>query len=186
MRIIAGALKGRRLYPPESLPVRPTTDMARESLFDILNNYVDYEDCDVLDLFAGTGAVSLEFVSRGARTVTAVDSHAGCVDFIKRSAIQFSASNLRAVRSDVFELMKRAYMSFDIVFADPPYELETLPTLPDLLFQSGLLREGGIFVLEHSKRYAFDAHPHFWQHRRYGKVNFTFFADTQQEADTKE
>ena len=105
MRIIAGKLRGRRLNPPQSLPVRPTTDMARESLFNILNNYVDYEDCSVLDLFAGTGAMSFEFVSRGARDVTAIDIHTQCVEFIRQSALQFAVSNLRAVRADVFDLL---------------------------------------------------------------------------------
>lgn len=177
MRIIAGTLKGRRLNPPESLPVRPTTDMARESLFDILNNYVDYEDCEVLDLFAGTGAISLEFVSHGAKAVTAVDQNAACVDYIKRTALQLKVENLRVVRSDVFDLLKRAYMKFDIVFADPPYDLETLPTLPNLVFEKELLKPDGIFILEHSKRHSFEDHPRFWQQRRYGKVNFTFFAN---------
>ncbi len=176
MRIIAGFLKGRRLNPPASLPVRPTTDMARESLFNILNNYVDYESCAVMDLFAGTGAVSLEFVSRGAREVTSIDINAQCTDFIKDSARQFGIKNLHVVRSDVFDMLKRAYKKFDIVFADPPYALEALPQLPDLIFDQDLLTEDGIFVLEHPREYQFEQHPHFWQHRNYGKVNFTFFA----------
>ena len=177
MRIIAGKLRGRRLNPPQSLPVRPTTDMARESLFNILNNYVDYEDCSVLDLFAGTGAMSFEFVSRGARDVTAIDIHTQCVEFIRQSALQFAVSNLRAVRADVFDLLKRANRSFDIVFADPPYAAEGLATLPDLVFSGNLLTEDGIFILEHPREYQFEDHPHFWQHRNYGKVNFTFFAN---------
>lgn len=183
MRIIAGNLRGRRLNPPTTLPVRPTTDMARESLFNILNNYVDYDECDVLDLFAGTGAVSMEFVSRGAREVTAVDINAQCVEFIKSSAQQFGVGNLRVVRSDVFDLLKRAYKKFDIVFADPPYALENLDRLPDLVFEKELLTPDGIFVLEHPREYQFEEHPRFWQHRHYGKVNFTFFAQTLAEED---
>ena len=178
MRIIAGSLKGRRLNPPTTLPVRPTTDMARESLFNILNNYVDYE---VMDLFAGTGAVSFEFVSRGAKDVTSVDSNSQCIDFIKSSAAHFGVNNLRAVRSDVFDLLKRAYKQFDIIFADPPYALETLPQLPDLIFNSNVLTEDGIFILEHPREFEFEEHPHFWQHRHYGKVNFTFFAQKLDE-----
>lgn len=178
MRIIAGTLRGRRLNPPTTLPVRPTTDMARESLFNILNNYVDYDECAVLDLFAGTGAVSLEFVSRGAKEVTAVDINAQCVDFIKSAAQQFHVNNLHVVRSDVFDLLKRAYKKFDIVFADPPYALEDLAKLPDLVFEKDLLTPDGIFVLEHPREFSFEEHPHFWQHRHYGKVNFTFFAQT--------
>lgn len=181
MRIIAGLLKGRRLKPPTSLPVRPTTDMARESLFNILNNYVDYEDCSVLDLFAGTGAVSLEFISRGVKDVTSIDVNAQCTDFIKDTARQFNINNIHVVRSDVFDLIKRAYKKFDIVFADPPYALENLSKLPDLIFEHNLLSEDGIFILEHPREYQFDEHPHFWQHRNYGKVNFTFFAQKLDE-----
>ncbi len=176
MRIIAGSLRGRRLNPPASLPVRPTTDMARESLFNILNNYVDYEDCTVMDLFAGTGAVSFEFISRGVKEVTSVDINNQCIEFIKQSAQHMRVSNLHAVRSDVFDLLKRAYKKFDIIFADPPYALDTLPQLPDLVFGSNILTDDGIFILEHPREFQFEEHPHFWQHRNYGKVNFTFFA----------
>ncbi len=176
MRIISGTLKGRRLNPPANLPVRPTTDMAREGLFNILNNYVDYEDCSVMDLFAGTGAMSVEFVSRGVREVTAVDINNACTDYIKLEAQRLELRNLRVVRADVFDLLKRANRKFDIVFADPPYALEGLETLPDLVFEHQVLNEDGIFILEHPREYSFEEHPHFWQHRNYGKVNFTFFA----------
>ena len=181
MRIIAGNLRGRRLNPPQNLPVRPTTDMARESLFNILNNYVDYEDCAVMDLFAGTGAVSLEFVSRGAREVTSIDINAQCTDFIKQSASQFGVKNLHVVRADVFDLLKRANRKFDIVFADPPYALEELATLPNLVFERQVLTDDGIFILEHPREFQFEEHPHFWQPRNYGKVNFTFFANKLDE-----
>ena len=181
MRIIAGTLRGRRLNPPQNLPVRPTTDMARESLFNILNNYVDYEECSVMDLFAGTGAVSMEFVSRGAREVTSIDINVQCTDFIKQSAAQFGVKNLHVVRADVFDLLKRANRKFDIVFADPPYALEGLATLPDLVFERQVLTDDGIFILEHPGEFSFEEHPHFWQHRSYGKVNFTFFANKLDE-----
>lgn len=181
MRIIAGTLRGRRLNPPQNLPVRPTTDMARESLFNILNNYVDYEECSVMDLFAGTGAVSMEFVSRGAREVTSIDINVQCTDFIKQSAAQFGVKNLHVVRADVFDLLKRANRKFDIVFADPPYALEGLPTLPDIVFDREVLTDDGIFILEHPGEFSFEEHPHFWQHRSYGKVNFTFFANKLDE-----
>ena len=176
MRIIAGTLKGRRLNPPANLPVRPTTDMAREGLFNILNNYVDYEDCTVMDLFAGTGAMSVEFISRGAREVTSVDINNACAEYIKSEAQRLELRNLRVVRADVFDLLKRANRKFDIVFADPPYAIEGLQTLPDLVFEHQLLNDDGIFILEHPREYTFEEHPHFWQHRNYGKVNFTFFA----------
>lgn len=176
MRIISGKLKGRRLNPPANLPVRPTTDMAREGLFNILNNYVDYEDCTVMDLFTGTGAVSMEFLSRGVRVVTAVDINNACTEYVKLEAQRLNLRNLHVVRTDVFDLLKRANRKFDIVFADPPYALEGLATLPDLVFEHQLLTEDGIFILEHPREYSFEEHPHFWQHRNYGKVNFTFFA----------
>lgn len=176
MRIIAGTLKGRRLNPPANLPVRPTTDMARESLFNILNNYVDFEECSVMDLFAGTGAMSVEFISRGAREVTAVDINNACTEYIKSEAKRLELRNLRVVRADVFDLLKRANRKFDLVFADPPYAIEGLETLPDLVFDHQLLTDDGIFILEHPREYSFEEHPRFWQHRNYGKVNFTFFA----------
>ena len=176
MRIVAGTLKGRRLNPPANLPVRPTTDMAREGLFNILNNYVDFDECMVMDLFAGTGAMSVEFISRGAREVTAIDINNACTDYIKSEAQRLELRNLRVVRADVFDLLKRANRKFDIVFADPPYALEGLETLPDLVFEHQVLNEDGIFILEHPREYSFEEHPHFWQHRNYGKVNFTFFA----------
>ncbi|MBP9990236.1 MAG: 16S rRNA (guanine(966)-N(2))-methyltransferase RsmD [Bacteroidales bacterium] len=176
MRIIAGSLKGRRLNPPDNLPVRPTTDMARESLFNILNNYVDYEECSVMDLFAGTGAVSVEFLSRGAKDVTSIEINNQCTDFIKETAQRLNLTNLHVVRADVFDLLKRAYKKFDIIFADPPYALKDLPQLPDIVFSKDILTEDGIFILEHPKEYDFSEHPNFWQHRNYGKVNFTFFA----------
>lgn len=176
MRIIAGSLRGRRLNPPANLPVRPTTDMARESLFNILNNYVDYEDVCVLDLFAGTGAVSIEFISRGAKHVTSIDINNACTEYIKQLSKQLNIDNIHVVRADVFDLLKRANRQFDIVFADPPYALQDLPQLPDLVFNSNILSDDGIFILEHPKEFSFESHDNFWQHRAYGKVNFTFFA----------
>ena len=175
MRIITGILKGRRLNPTDNLPVRPTTDMAREGLFNILNNILEYEDLTVLDLFSGTGAVSFEFISRGAKEVTSIEINAKCTDFIKKSAQQFGVKNIHVVRADVFDLIKRTYQKFDVIFADPPYQLEELPSLPNLIFEKQMLTDDGIFILEHSKEHTFEDHPYFWQHRKYGKVNFTFF-----------
>ena len=176
MRIISGNLKGRRLNPPNNLPVRPTTDMAKEGLFNILNNYVDYENCDVMDLFAGTGSISFEFISRGVKTLTSVDINAQCIDFIKTTATRLNVPNIHVVRADVFDFLKRAYKKFDIIFADPPYAIDNLVQLPDIVFDKGLLNPDGIFILEHPNDYNFEEHKYFWQHRAYGKVNFTFFA----------
>ncbi len=151
--------------------------MARESLFNILNNYVDYDECDVIDLFAGTGAVSIEFLSRGVRQVTSIDINVQCTDYIKSVAKQLDINNIHVVRADVFDLLKRANRKFQIAFADPPYALDDLDKLPDLVLASGLLDDNdGVFILEHPADYSFESHPHFWQHRSYGRVNFTFFA----------
>lgn len=175
MRIISGSLKGRRLYPPVNLPVRPTTDMARESLFNILRNRVDFPNAVVCDLFAGTGAISFEFISHGAKQVISVDENAKCIDFIKKTATEFQVGNLMTVRNDVFIFLGRSQMKFDLVFADPPYDLYKLDLIPDLVLKS-FLRPEGIFVLEHSKEHSFEQHPNFVEQRHYGKVNFTFFA----------
>ena len=134
-----------------------------------------------MDLFAGTGAVSLEFVSRGAKEVTSVEINNQCTEFIKATAMQFGIRNLHVVRADVFDLLKRANRRFDIIFADPPYAIENLASLPDLVFEKQVLTNDGIFVLEHPREYSFEEHPHFWQHRAYGKVNFTFFANKIEE-----
>ncbi len=176
MRIIAGTFKRRFIHPPKNLPVRPTTDLARESLFNILNNMIDWEGKRVLDLFSGTGAVSYEFISRGVESVLSVDANYQCTSFIKKTAAEFEMESLKVMRSDVFRFLKSAKISFDIIFADPPYNLEGLDSLPELVFESSLLSEGGIFVLEHPRTYDFSEDPHFEEHRKYGKVNFTFFS----------
>ena len=176
MRIIAGEYKRRFIHPPANLPVRPTTDLARESLFNILNNFVEWQGKSVLDLFAGTGAVSYEFISRGCDRVLAVDSNFQCVSFIKKTASSFEMDNLKVMRTDVFRFLKSAKINFDIIFADPPYEMEGIDKLPDLIFNNDLLTGNGIFVLEHPRKYDFSEHPHFNEHRKYGKVNFSFFS----------
>ena len=176
MRIIAGEYKRRFIHPPKNLPVRPTTDLARESLFNILNNMVEWQGKSVLDLFSGTGAVSYEFVSRGCANVMAIDSNYQCVSFIKKTAADFNMENLKVMRSDVFRFLKSAALSFDIVFADPPYAMEGIDKLPDLVFENNLLNKEGIFILEHPRTYDFSGHARFNEHRKYGKVNFTFFS----------
>ncbi len=175
MRIISGTYKGRRLHPPASLPVRPTTDFAREGLFNVLNRLVDYEEVHVADLFAGTGAISIEFCSRGAPSVTAVDIERHCVEFINRTAAQFGIEGLEAIRSNVLVFLKRSNRKFDVVFADPPYDMSGIGTLPALVFGSGILNGGGLFILEHSDRYNFSHDPAFLELRKYGRVHFTLF-----------
>ena len=175
MRIISGKYRGRQIHTPNNLPVRPTTDFAKEGLFNILNNLIDFEEISVLDLFAGTGNLSYEFFSRGAVTVTAMESDSNCVAFINKTIQMLNAENLEAIRTDVFHYLKRPYESFDIIFADPPYEMEKTNEIPDLIFQTQILKEKGWFILEHSKRHDFSNHAFFHQHRKYGNVNFSFF-----------
>lgn len=175
MRIVSGKFRGRKLTPPAGLPVRPTTDFAKEGLFNILNNLVDFEGLRVLDLFSGTGSITFEFLSRGAKEVTAIDASFRCVDYIRKTADSFGITNLRAVKADILSLLKRPSGRFDLIFADPPYDLEGLAGIPDLVMRSGLLADDGWFILEHGSRMDFSQHQNYDSHRHYGSVNFTFF-----------
>ncbi|MDR1846653.1 MAG: 16S rRNA (guanine(966)-N(2))-methyltransferase RsmD [Bacteroidales bacterium] len=175
MRIIAGTYKGRKLSPPQNLSVRPTTDLAKESLFNILRSRIDLEECDVLDLFAGTGSIGLEFISRGANRVVSVDSNQRCIDFIKKTVETLKIPNLFALKSDCFYFLGSSKQQFDIVFADPPYDLNKFDLIPSLVLKS-FVKNGGLFILEHSKEHNFKESPHFVEQRNYGKVNFSFFA----------
>ncbi len=163
------------MRPPKNLPVRPTTDMAKESLFNILNNKIDFDGLNVLDLFAGTGAISLEFVSRGSASVTAVDNNQRCVSWIRDAAHQLEMKELSALRSDVFRFLENTRAVFDIIFADPPYDMEGIETISKKVFEHGLLKPGGYLIIEHPKHIDFSNHPRFSDHRKYGKVNFSFF-----------
>jgi 16S rRNA (guanine(966)-N(2))-methyltransferase RsmD len=175
MRIISGKYKSRRIEPPANITARPTTDFAKEGLFDILANRIDFEDIDVLDLFAGTGGIGIEFVSRGSRGVTSIESAERQCSFIRKTCSELKISNLSVIKTDVFRFLKTCRMQFDIVFADPPYTLETLNEIPDLIFAQKILKPEGIFVLEHSAKNDFSSHPHFAEQRKYGNVNFSFF-----------
>ncbi|MEI6061555.1 MAG: RsmD family RNA methyltransferase [Bacteroidota bacterium] len=175
MRIISGSHKGRMLRPPLGLPVRPTTDMAKESLFNILNNHVDFESIRVLDLFAGTGNISLEFASRGATSVLSVDLSSRCIEFISKMADELNFDNLSAVQANVFIYLARQAGSYDVIFADPPYDLKDREKVPGLIFEHNWLAEDGWFVMEHDKHLSFKSHPFFAEERRYGRIHFTFF-----------
>lgn len=175
MRIISGKFRGRRLTPPKNITARPTTDFAKESLFNLLVNRMDIEGADVLDLFAGTGGIGLECVSRGAREVTAVELAHTQQNFIIATCKQLGIHNLHLIRGDVFKYIKACSIRYDLVFADPPYALEELPTLPDLVVPN-LLKPEGLFVLEHGDDYDFSSHPHFLELRTYGSVHFSFFS----------
>ncbi len=175
MRIISGKYRGRQIHPPAGLKARPTTDFARESLFNILNNRLDFEDLRVLDLFAGTGSVGFEFASRGAAGVDMVElnfTHAG---FIRKTARTFGMSNVRVIRSDVFRFIGQIKQRYDVVFADPPYNLENFTEVPAGILNANIFNEGGWFILEHSKSFQFDQLPGFVEHRKYGSVHFSFF-----------
>ncbi len=176
MRIVNGKFKGRRFAPPTNITARPTTDFAKEGIFNVLeNNYFDVEGLDVLDLFAGTGSISLEFVSRGAASVTSIEMSERQLAFIHKLVADLRVTNMRVCRMDVFRYIKSCAKQFDVIFADPPYQMNDLSTLPDLIFEHQLLRPEGIFVLEHGRDNSFEAHSHFVEHRVYGNVNFTIF-----------
>ncbi len=174
MRIVGGSLGGRRFHPPANIPARPTTDLAREALFNILNNAIELEGIIALDLFGGTGGVSYELVSRGAERVTVVEQDGASVAFMKKTAAEFKIeSALNIVRGDVFRFLKSATASYDLIFADPPYALPGMAELVDAMLP--LLAEDGIGVLEHDTRHSFEGHPQFSREKAYGDTIFTFF-----------
>lgn len=175
MRIIGGTHRGLRLRPPTNLPVRPTTDLAKEALFNILQNQVEFDGLAVLDLFAGTGSISLECASRGAARVVAVDQHGKCVKFVKEVADELGLANVETVKADALRFIGREAGVFDVVFADPPYDLPTLPQLPSLVMQAGLLREGGLLIVEHPSTRKLAPHPTWEDTRKYGYSSFSFY-----------
>jgi len=175
LRIISGKYKGKRINPPAGFKARPTTDYARESLFNILANRVDFESLSVLDLFSGTGSISFEFASRGAEVVHLVEKDYGHILFIKRMAGEMSFSNIKTIHIDVRAYLKTCKYRYDIIFADPPYDLKWIAGLPDLVAGAGILKDDGFFILEHPKDLSFSGHKLFFEHRNYGSVNFSFF-----------
>ena len=174
MRIISGKYRGRTIVPPRNLRARPTTDFAKENLFNVLVNLVDFEELDVLDLFSGTGSISYEFASRGARSVTSVEVNAVHNNFIKSTARELKFENFYAVRANVFLYLKSCTKKFDLIFSDAPYDLEGSAEVIDLVFERDLLAEDGFLIFEHSKEQNFENYPNFWQTRSYGSVQFTF------------
>ena len=175
MRIITGIYKGRHFDIPRTFKARPTTDFAKENIFNVLNGYLDFEDAAALDLFSGTGSISLEMLSRGCRPVVSVEMDRDHARFIAECMKKIGTNDNILIKGDVCRFVKRCHQQFDLIFADPPYALETLPQLPDLILDGGLLKEGGVFVFEHGKTHDFSAHPHFVEHRSYGSVNFSLF-----------
>ncbi|MFP4489573.1 MAG: 16S rRNA (guanine(966)-N(2))-methyltransferase RsmD [Bacteroidales bacterium] len=175
MRIISGTYKGRLIKPPPGLSLRPTTDIAREGLFNILNNILDFRDLHVLDLFAGTGSISYEFISRGAGTVHAVEAKQRHAAFIRETAIKMDMDLLTVFRDDARKFLGRTTDSYDLVFADPPYDLSWLDEIPSMITDSGCLQPGSIMIIEHPDTYNFSKREYFTQQRNYGSVNFSFF-----------
>lgn len=176
MRIISGKHKGRRLVAPKNLPVRPTTDMCKESLFNILNNYFNFHGLKVLDLFSGTGNISYEFGSRGAGPITSVDGDFGCVNFIKKTATVLDL-DITALKSDVFNFLEKSKASYDIIFADPPYDLgqEQFEKIIQIIFENKILEEDGMLIVEHSKHTKLDHMMHFSFAKNYGGSVFSFY-----------
>ena len=175
MRIITGIYKGRRFDIPHTFKARPTTDFAKENIFNVLNSYIDFEGATALDLFAGTGSISLELLSRGCQQVVSIEKDRDHHAFIRQCVQKLGADNSVVIRGDVFRYIKSCSQQFDFIFADPPYQLNELAQIPDLIFEKGLLKEEGTFVLEHGAQNDFSNHPHFVEHRKYGSVNFSIF-----------
>ena len=176
MRIISGKYKGRRIMAPKKLPVRPTTDMSKEALFNVLNNHFNFAGLKILDLFSGTGNISYEFASRGSEPIISVDADYGCISFIKKTANEFEF-DITAIKSDVFQYLERTKGEFDIIFSDPPYNLEqaNFEKINTLVFENELLAQDGMLIIEHSKHTKLDHLSHFSFQKNYGGSVFSFF-----------
>lgn len=175
MRIISGRYKGKRLNLPKNFKARPTTDFAKENLFNSLGNYLDWEDVIALDLFGGTGSISFELASRGCQDVTCVEKDFHNYSFIEKTINELGASEIGVYKMDVFKYLSICKNTFNFIFADPPYNLKFLAEVPKQILEKELLKDGGIFVMEHSKDYDFSSLPMFKEKRVYGSVNFSIF-----------
>jgi len=175
LRIIGGKYKRRVLKYPDLPRVRPTTDFAREGLFSVLENFIDFENIEVLDLFGGTGMISFEFISRGTKNVDLIEIDSELLKLINKNCKLLNISNLNLYRQDAFKYIQKCYKQYDLIFADPPYEHSKLDELPDIILNSNILKDKGLFILEHSEKYSFKEHICFKEERRYGRVHFSFF-----------
>ena len=175
MRIVSGLYKSRKITHPADLPVRPTTDMAKEALFNILGNTICFDEIRVLDLFSGTGNISYEFASRGCKTIFAVEKNYKCVRFINEIKSKLEIRGFNIIRADVFQYLKNQCQMFDVIFADPPYDLEEYHKIPELVFNNEMLHPNGLLIIEHPESINFSKHEHFKEIRKYGKVHFSFF-----------
>jgi len=175
MRIVSGTHKSKRIYAPKNLPVRPTTDMAKESLFNILNNDYYFDEIRVLDLFSGTGNISYEFASRGTQQILSVDQNLNCIRFIQKTAEELGFKAITTLKADVFEFVTKHKQEYDVIFADAPYDIEGLESVIENIFKHDLLANNGVLILEHPKEQDFSELPNYINKRRYGNVNFSFF-----------
>ncbi len=189
MRTITGKYRGRHFDIPRTFKARPTTDFAKENIFNVLLRYVDFDGATALDLFSGTGSITLELLSRGCSQVVSIEADRDHHRFIQQCVQKLvgngkgqEASSVQCLRADVFRYVKSCRMQFDFIFADPPYALEQLSALPDLILSKGILAEGGVFVLEHGKDHDFSQHSNFVEHRQYGSVNFSLFTARDTDA----
>lgn len=182
MRIIRGKYGRRRFDVPTNITARPTTDFARENIFNVLENYVDFEGLSALDLFAGTGAISLEFLSRECRDVTAVEKSSTQYNFIRKVAQQLNVDNLTLIKGDALKFIDSCIKKFDVIFADPPYDMPDFAEIPHKVLASQMLKPGTIFIIEHNKHHDFSSLPHFEEHRSYGSVNFSIFRIPDEES----
>ena len=175
MRIIRGKYGKRRFDVPTNITARPTTDFARENIFNVLENYIDFEGKTALDLFSGTGAISFEFLSRECSAVTSVEKAQTQLGFIRKVSSTLGCDNHRIIKADVLKYLTAAPVSYDIVFADPPYDMPGFEDIPRKVLDSGIIAPGGIFIIEHNKKHDFSSLPGFLEHRSYGSVNFSLF-----------
>jgi 16S rRNA (guanine966-N2)-methyltransferase len=178
MRIVSGTHRGRVIHPPKNLPVRPTTDFAKESLFNVINNYFELDGLKVLDLFCGTGNISYEFASRGCGDILAVDNHFGCCEFVKKTATALKMDQLKVVKTDALAFLKKGVSTFHIIFADPPYSMEGISSIPELVFERKLLKPDGWLVVEHGPLTDLSTLVHFKEKRTYGHANFSIFENS--------
>jgi 16S rRNA (guanine966-N2)-methyltransferase len=187
MRIISGKYKGRRISPPKNLPVRPTTDMCKEALFNILNNNFNFKELRILDLFAGTGSISYEFASRGSEPIICVDGDMGCTNFIRKTAAEFDF-DITPIKSDVFKFLEKCKAHYDIIFADPPYglDLKDFEKIIEMVFEKELLEDDGMMIIEHSKHTKLDHMENFSFSKSYGGSIFSFFELERDEEEVED
>jgi|ERR1035437_28837 16S rRNA (guanine(966)-N(2))-methyltransferase RsmD len=179
MRIVSGTHKSRQFHIPDNLGIRPTTDFAKEALFNILQNRIDFEGMKVLDLFGGSGSMSYEFASRGCGEITSIEKNPNCSTFIKKTSKEFNFTNIKVITMDVFKFLQLCSDTYDIIFADPPFKLANIERIPALVFEKKLLKENGILIVEHPTEVKFSGIMQIQETREYGTVNFSIFGNNR-------